>query len=69
MTPYERRLAKYFKYNRSAKGQERNRRYEEKHPERSLRWEPLRDLIHKGAAADKKEAKHEEGQAVPSDRP
>jgi hypothetical protein len=33
--------AKHAKYNGSAKGQARNRRYEEAHPERKTRWAPI----------------------------
>jgi hypothetical protein len=39
----ERRRAAHQKYNLSAKGQARNARYEAKHPERKLRWEPARN--------------------------
>lgn len=31
-------LARHARYNGSIKGQARNRRYEEKHPERKQRW-------------------------------
>ena len=33
-------------YNASAKGRLRNKRYEEKHPERRVRWEPARNAGH-----------------------
>ena len=36
------------RYNHSAKGQRRNRRYERKHPERRLRWEQARNLLRPG---------------------
>ena len=39
----ERRLATHKKYNNSVKGQKRNKTYEDKHPERKLRWEAARD--------------------------
>lgn len=44
-----RRLAAHSKYNTSAKGQRRNLRYEAKHPERKLRWEPARNALHHSA--------------------
>jgi hypothetical protein len=47
VTDQERRaatLAKYAKYNRSRKGSERYKRYEDKHPERAGRWGPLMKL-------------------------
>ena len=44
MTKRERYLASQKLYNQSVKGKARNRKYEEKHPERKLRWEPQ----HKG---------------------
>lgn len=37
----EKRLARHARYNGSAKGQERNRRYEEAQPERRNRWAVL----------------------------
>jgi hypothetical protein len=37
----EKYLARQARYNRSVKGQKRNRRYENKHPERKGRWAPL----------------------------
>lgn len=39
----ERRLDAHRRYNLSAKGQARNRRYEAARPERKLRWEPARN--------------------------
>lgn len=48
LTPEERRanrLASHQKYNASKKGQARNKRYEEKHPERQGRWEGARNSI------------------------
>jgi hypothetical protein len=33
------------KYNGSVKGQRRNKRYEDAHPERRLRWEPARNAL------------------------
>jgi hypothetical protein len=41
MTPEERRRERYARYNRSVKGQARDRAYEARHPERKLRW-PVR---------------------------
>jgi hypothetical protein len=38
LTAENKRLARHARYNTSAKGQARNRRYEEAHPERKLRW-------------------------------
>jgi hypothetical protein len=38
-------LARHSRYNTSAKGQRRNRRYEDAHPERKLRWEPARNAL------------------------
>ena len=43
MPDLEKRLARHRRYNQSPKGQARNRRYEEKRPERKLRWEPARN--------------------------
>lgn len=34
----EKLLARHARYNASSKGQKRNRRYEDKHPERKERW-------------------------------
>ena len=36
---------RHKRYNSSAKGQNRNKRYEEKHPERKTRWETARNAI------------------------
>lgn len=41
MTPEERRLDRYRRYNASLKGQRRHFRYEAAHPERKTRWAPL----------------------------
>lgn len=41
MTSQDKRLARYRRYNASRKGQERHKRYEAKHPERSQTWSPL----------------------------
>lgn len=38
MTAEEKRLAKYRRYNASARGQQRHKRYEEAHPDRSKTW-------------------------------
>jgi hypothetical protein len=38
----QRYLERQRRYNTSRKGQARNRKYEEAHPERKLRWEPAR---------------------------
>jgi len=38
----EKYLARHRRYNTSRKGQARNQRYEESHPERQNRWEPQR---------------------------
>jgi hypothetical protein len=43
-----RRLDSHRKYNLSAKGQKRNARYEARHPERKLRWEPARNALRAG---------------------
>ena len=46
LTPEERKankLASHQKYNASAKGQARDKRYELKHPERKGRWESARN--------------------------
>ncbi len=48
LTPEERRankLASHQKYNASSKGQKRNKRYEQKHPERQGRWESARNAM------------------------
>lgn len=39
------RLARHQRYNASAKGQARNKRYEDKHPERKTRWENARNAL------------------------
>ena len=44
----ERRLDAHRRYNTSAKGQRRNLRYEARHPERKLRWEPARNALRSG---------------------
>lgn len=46
----ERRRLAHQRYNLSAKGQERNRRYEREHPERKLRWETARNAMRPGGA-------------------
>jgi len=46
----EKRLATHRKYNASSKGQKRNKRYEDKHPERKLRWENARNAMRPGGA-------------------
>lgn len=38
-------LDRQRRYNTSAKGQARNLRYEARHPERKLRWEPARNML------------------------
>jgi hypothetical protein len=48
--PAEKRRKVHQKYNQSAKGQKRNRRYEEKHPSRKLRWENARNALRPGGA-------------------
>lgn len=47
----EKYLARHRKYNTSTKGQKRNQKYEENHPERKLRWEPARDALQRGGTA------------------
>jgi hypothetical protein len=48
----ERRLASHRRYNQSAKGQARNRRYEmAKQPDRT-RWEPMRNALHFNRASE-----------------
>lgn len=37
--------AAHQRYNQSPKGQRRNKKYEEKHPERKLRWETARNAL------------------------
>jgi hypothetical protein len=44
VTPEERRKARYERYNRSTKGQARDKRYEAAHPERAQRWSPIMKL-------------------------
>lgn len=39
--PDQLRLDRYRRYNASAKGQRRHKRYENAHPERADRWKPL----------------------------
>ena len=41
----ERLLAKHLRYNQSGKGRQRNKRYENAHPERKLRWEAARNAL------------------------
>jgi hypothetical protein len=41
----EHRLASWRRYNASRKGQQRNQRYEQAHPDRRLRWEPERKMV------------------------
>lgn len=48
--PSARRRDVNRRYNLSAKGQRRNKRYEEKHPERKLRWEQARNAMRPGGA-------------------
>lgn len=43
--PRARRLDTHRRYNTSLKGQARNARYEARHPERKLRWEPARNAL------------------------
>lgn len=38
-------LEQQARYNASRKGQTRDRRYEEKHPERRVRWEATRNAM------------------------
>lgn len=40
----ERTRAKHRRYNLSAKGQARNRRYEMAHPERKSRWDIIMEI-------------------------
>jgi hypothetical protein len=44
MTDKEKARARYARYNNSAKGMARRRRYEEKHPERAVAWSKLMEL-------------------------
>lgn len=39
----QKRLDRHRRYNASAKGQARNKRYEAANPHRKLRWEPMRN--------------------------
>lgn len=45
----EKLLARHRKYNTSVKGQKRNKRYEDSHPDRKLRWEPARNELRKAS--------------------
>jgi hypothetical protein len=45
MDARERRLETYRKYNQSRKGKKRQKKYEDAHPERKLRWEPARNAM------------------------
>jgi hypothetical protein len=46
----ERLLEKHKRYNASRKGQDRDKRYEDKHPERQGRWEKARNAMRPGGA-------------------
>jgi hypothetical protein len=48
--PGEKRREINRRYNLSAKGQRRNKRYEAAHPERVLRWERARNAMRPGGA-------------------
>jgi hypothetical protein len=53
LTPEQRaqgRLDSHRRYNQSRKGQRRNRSYEDKHPERKVRWEEARNIMRPGGA-------------------
>lgn len=69
MTPAEtaraRYLAKHQKYNTSAKGQRRNLRYEDAHPERKLRWEPARNALRSGLGTPPETPMHGGGDMPP----
>lgn len=39
------KLESHRRYNSSVKGQRRNKRYEERHPERQGRWESARNAL------------------------
>lgn len=54
MPDREKRLASWRRYNASAKGQARNKRYEQARPERRLRWEPARNAspVYRKVAGD-----------------
>ena len=41
MTSEEKRLERYRRYNHSSKGQARDKKYEDAHPERRERWAPI----------------------------
>lgn len=41
----EKLLAKHLRYNQSRKGRARDKRYEDAHPERKLRWEAARNAL------------------------
>jgi hypothetical protein len=41
----EKYLARHARYNQSRKGQARNKKYEQKHPERKVRWEEMRNVL------------------------
>jgi hypothetical protein len=41
MTSEEKRLERYRRYNQSKKGQARDKKYEDAHPERRERWAPI----------------------------
>lgn len=41
----EKALERHRRYNQSRKGQSRNKRYEDSHPERKTRWEQARNAV------------------------
>jgi hypothetical protein len=41
MNSEEKRRERYRRYNMSAKGQARRKKYEAAHPERATRWSPI----------------------------
>jgi len=41
VTSEEKRLERYRRYNQSIKGQARDKKYEDAHPERKERWFPI----------------------------
>lgn len=41
----EKALERHRRYNGSKKGQARNQRYEQAHPERKTRWEQARNAV------------------------
>lgn len=47
MATREQYLEWHRKYKASRKGQKRNKKYEDAHPERKLRWEPARNELRK----------------------